>query len=101
MIFIRKHGNQIAEHMGRRRKAVQQQNGGSIPGTSFAIEDFQLLHVKRAIENGRRNRVRHLTLLMRSPPCVEVLPVRPPRYSSDGEGIYSTLVFPEVPERRM
>src|SRR5437588_5861733 len=43
-------------------------------GTGFAIEDFQFLHVyraiengrcnrvrvKRAIENGRRNRVRHL-----------------------------------------
>jgi hypothetical protein len=26
------------------------------PGTGFAIEDFQPLHVKRAIENGRRNR---------------------------------------------
>src|SRR5262249_9038526 len=25
----------------------------------FAIEDFQPLHVERAIENGRRNRVRH------------------------------------------
>src|SRR5260370_26947583 len=31
------------------------------PGTGFAIEHFQSLHVKRAIENGRRNRVRHLT----------------------------------------
>src|SRR5215831_16364009 len=60
MIFIRKHGNQIAEHMRRRRKAVQEHNGGSIPGTGFAIEDFQPLHVKRAIKNGRRNRVRHL-----------------------------------------
>src|SRR5215469_4331774 len=60
MIFIRKHGNQIAEHMRRRRKAVQEQNGGSIAGTGFATEDFQPLHVKRAIENGRRNRVRHL-----------------------------------------
>src|SRR5437588_7807272 len=29
----------------------------SFPGTGFAIEDFQPLHVKRAIENGRRNRV--------------------------------------------
>jgi hypothetical protein len=27
--------------MRRRRKAVQEQNGGSIPGTGFAIEDFQ------------------------------------------------------------
>src|SRR6266550_326797 len=35
-------------------------DGGSISGTGFAIEDFQPLHVKRAIENGRRNRVRHL-----------------------------------------
>src|SRR5438445_13668988 len=60
MIFIRKHGNQIAEHMRRRRKAVQEQNGGSISGTGFAIEDFQPLHVKLAIENGRRNHVRHL-----------------------------------------
>jgi hypothetical protein len=49
MIFIRKHGNQIAEHMRRRRKAVQEQNGRSISGTGFAIEDFQPLHVKRAI----------------------------------------------------
>src|ERR1700746_2529021 len=57
MIFIRKHGNQIAEHMRRRRKAVQEQNGGSIPGTGFAIEDFQPLHVKRAIENGRGARI--------------------------------------------
>src|SRR5499427_876635 len=57
MIFIRKHGNQIAEHMRRRRKAVQEQNGGSIPGAGFAIEDFQPLHVKRAIENGRRTRI--------------------------------------------
>ena len=46
-------------NMRRRRKAVQEQNGGSIPGTGFAIEDFQPLHFKRAIENGRRNRVRH------------------------------------------
>ena len=30
------------------------------PGTGFAIEDFQPLEVKRAIENGRRNRIRHL-----------------------------------------
>ena len=29
--------------------------GGSIPGTGFAIEDFQPLHAKRAIENGRRS----------------------------------------------
>src|SRR6266576_107546 len=57
MIFIRKHRNQIAEHMRRRRKAVQEQNGGSSPGTGFAIEDFQPLHVERAIENGRRNRI--------------------------------------------
>ena len=49
-----------AEHMRRRRKAVQEQNGGSTPGTGFAIEDFQPLQVKRAIEDGRRNRVRHL-----------------------------------------
>src|SRR5215469_3046688 len=60
MIFIRQHGNQIAEHVRRRRKSVQKQNGGSIPGTGFAIEDFQPLHFKRAIENSRRNRVRHL-----------------------------------------
>ena len=60
MIFIRKHGNQIAEHMRRGRKAVQEQNGGTILGTGFAIEDFQPLHVKSAIENGGRNRVRHL-----------------------------------------
>src|SRR5437660_4790925 len=59
MIFIRKHGNQIAKHMRRRWKAVQEQNGGSIPGTGFAIKDFQPLHVKPAIENGRRDRVRH------------------------------------------
>src|ERR1700741_1016339 len=57
MIFIRKHGNQIAEHMRRRRKAVQEQNGGSMPGTGFAIEDFQPVYVKRAIENGRRTRI--------------------------------------------
>jgi hypothetical protein len=52
--------------MRRRWKAVQEQNGGSIPGTGFAIEDFQPLHVKRAIENGRRNRFglgRHKCLL--------------------------------------
>jgi hypothetical protein len=49
-----------AEHMRRRRKAVQEQNGRSISGTGFAIEDFQPLHVKRAIENGRCNRVRYL-----------------------------------------
>src|SRR5260370_40907655 len=60
MIFISKHGKQIAEHMRRRRKAVQEQNGGSIPGTGFAIEDFQPVHVKRTIENGRRNLVRHI-----------------------------------------
>src|SRR5258708_1809273 len=59
MIFIRKHGDQIAEHMRGRRKAVQEQNGGSVPGTGFSIEDFQPLHVKRTIENGRRNLVRH------------------------------------------
>src|SRR5205807_9465445 len=57
MIFIRKHGNQIAEHMRRRRKGVQEQNIGSIPGTGFAIEDFQPLHVERAIENGRHTRI--------------------------------------------
>ena len=41
-------------------------DGGSISGTGFAIEDFQPLHVKRAIENGRRNRFdvgRHRCLL--------------------------------------
>jgi len=41
-------------------ESLQEQNGGSISETGFAIEDFQPLHVKRAIENGRRNRVRHL-----------------------------------------
>src|ERR1051326_6004798 len=71
MIFIRKHGNQIAEHMRRRRKAVQEQNRGSIPGTSFAIEDFQPVHVNCAIENGRRNRVRHL-----NPPSAREFPLR-------------------------
>jgi len=30
------------------------------PGAGFAIEDFQPFHVNRAIENGHRNRVRHL-----------------------------------------
>src|SRR5947209_19432679 len=66
MIFIRKHGNEIAEHMRRRRKAVQEQNGRTISGTGFAIEDFQPLNVKRAIENGRCNRFavgRHRSLL--------------------------------------
>jgi len=43
--------------MRRRRKAVQEQDGGSIPGTGFAIEDFQPLDIKRAIENGRRTGV--------------------------------------------
>ena len=43
------------EYRQPRRKAVQEQNSGSIPGTGFAIEDFQPLHVKRATENGRRN----------------------------------------------
>src|SRR6266576_3398454 len=33
---------------------MQEQNGGGIPGTSFAVEDFQPIHVKRAIKNGRR-----------------------------------------------
>src|SRR5258708_21680150 len=56
MVFIGKHGNQIAEHMRRRRKAVQEHNGGSISGTGFAIEYFQPLHVKRAIENGQCSR---------------------------------------------
>src|SRR5579864_5060003 len=66
MIFIRKHGNQIAEHMRRRRKAVQEQNGGSISGTGFAIEYFQPLHVERAIENSWCNKFglgRHKCLL--------------------------------------
>jgi hypothetical protein len=30
---------------------MQRQNRGTIPATGFAIEDFQPLHVKRAIEN--------------------------------------------------
>ena len=60
MIFIRKHGNQITEHMRGRRKAVQEQNGGSIRGTSFAIKHFQTVYAKRAIEDGGCNRVGHL-----------------------------------------
>src|ERR1044072_124175 len=71
MILIRKHGNQIAEHMRRRRKAVQEQNRGSITRTGFAIEDFQPVHVNCAIENGRRNRVRHL-----NPPSAREFPLR-------------------------
>src|SRR5262249_39676442 len=66
MIFIGKHRNQIAEHMRRRRKAVQEHNGGSISGTGFAIEDSQTLYVERAIKNGRRSRSglgRHRCLL--------------------------------------
>src|ERR1700745_3634315 len=66
MVLIGKHGNKIAVHMRRRRKAVQEQNGGSISGTGFAIEDFQPLHFERAIENGRCNRFglgRHKCLL--------------------------------------
>src|SRR5437016_12853429 len=42
------------------------------PGTGFAIEDFQPLHVKRAIENGRRNRVRHLKSPFRRVNCTFV-----------------------------
>ena len=56
MIVVRKQGNQISEHMRRGRKAVQEQNRGSIWRTGFAIEDFQPLQAKRAIENGRCNR---------------------------------------------
>src|SRR5258707_9181484 len=46
--------------MRGRRNSLQEQNGGCILGTGFAIEDFQPLHVKPAIENRRRNFVRHL-----------------------------------------
>src|SRR3954454_23467003 len=52
--------------MRGRRKAVQEQNGGSISGTGFAIEDLKARDVERAIENGRRNRFalgRHRCLL--------------------------------------
>src|SRR5262249_19525344 len=93
MIFIRKHGNQIAEHMRRRRKAVQEQNGGSIPGTGFAIEDFQPLHVKGAIENGRRNRVRHL-----NSPSARELHLRGPlrQKSPSPHGRTRMIVFPSI-----
>src|SRR3954463_2763094 len=64
MIFIRKHGHQIAEHMRRRRKAVQEQNGRSIAGTGFAIEDFQPVHFERAIENGGCNDQFHINCLL-------------------------------------
>jgi hypothetical protein len=57
MNFIGKHGNQIAEHMKRRLEAVQEQNGRSISGTGFPDRRSPALHVTRAIENGRRNRV--------------------------------------------
>jgi len=43
-----------------------------LPGTGFAIEDFQPLHVKRAIENDRRNRVRHLKSPFRRVNCTFV-----------------------------
>jgi hypothetical protein len=36
----------------------KERKGGSPQG--FEIEDFQPLHVKRAMENGRPKRVRHL-----------------------------------------
>src|SRR5215471_20329017 len=92
MIFIRKHGNQIAEHMRRRRKAVQEQNGGSIPGTGLAIEDFQPLHVKRAIENGRRNRVRHIKLSF----GYAAWALGNPRVLSDESGRTRMIVFPLI-----
>src|ERR1043166_2425753 len=34
----------LSNPMRRRRKAVQEQYGGSLPGTGFAIKDFQPLH---------------------------------------------------------
>ena len=35
-------------------------DNGAVVKSGFAIEDFRPLHVKRAIENGRRKRVRDL-----------------------------------------
>src|SRR5215469_1450155 len=43
--------------MRRRREAVQEQNGGSISYAVFWMKKNKPLHVKRAIENGRRTRI--------------------------------------------
>ena len=59
-VLVRKNGNQIAEHMRRGRKSVQEQNGGTVVKTGFAVKDVQSLHVKLSIKNGWRSRVRHL-----------------------------------------
>src|ERR1700739_1069809 len=60
MIFVRKLWNQIAEHVRRRRKAVQEQNGGCVLGAGFAIEDFHPAHVNPGIEDGLRPNIRRV-----------------------------------------
>ena len=50
-IAIRERRDQIAEHVRRSRKAVQQQHNGRIRGPRFAIEDIDPIDLGRAVMN--------------------------------------------------
>ena len=46
--------NQVSEHVGGRREAVQQKNGRRVCRTRFAIEDIVLRHHREPVMHDRR-----------------------------------------------
>jgi hypothetical protein len=58
VVTVRKRRNEIAVHVRRGRKAVQQQQPGRLGSSGFAVEKFQAIDVDRAIarDGGRLRR---------------------------------------------
>ena len=53
MKAIRERRDQVAEHVGRSRKPVQQEHGRRIGGSGFAIEDIDAIDLDGAIVDDR------------------------------------------------
>ena len=53
MVAIRERRDQIAEHVRRGRKAVQQQHGRRVGGSGFAVEDIDAVDLDGAIVDDR------------------------------------------------
>jgi hypothetical protein len=57
MVVVRQGRDQVAEHVGRRRKSVKQEQRRRRGGARFPVEDVQAIHVDEAVPR-RAGRVR-------------------------------------------
>ena len=58
VILLRQSRNQIPKHVGRCRKAVQQQHGRCVLWTGLAVEDIEVVDLDRAVQHVRRRSLR-------------------------------------------